>query len=70
MEVQSEPTAESMALFADISSDFDHRVGIAGAQSCLDLLVVCAAHCQTRVGTFYLSMNIVDILSVSKSIWT
>lgn len=44
VEVQSKPTAESLALFADISWDFDHTVEIAGAQSCFAFPSVKAAH--------------------------
>lgn len=43
VEVQSEPTAELLALFGDISWDFDHTVEMTRAQSCLALLVVWAA---------------------------
>lgn len=48
VEVQSEPSAESLALFCRrIFSDFDHTGEMAGAQSCLAALVVRPALCQT-----------------------
>ena len=70
VEVQSEPTAESPALFADIFWDFDHTVEMAAAQSCLALLVVLAAHCQTHVKACFILLWILwTSYQFSKTIW-
>lgn len=63
VEVQSEPSAESLALFCRrIFSDFDHTGEMAGAQKLLSC--ACSPACAVS-DMFNLALNTVDILTAS-----